>query len=332
MANNTLTERLLPPSYLSKASDTIQLDRRRIYILPTKQGLIFTILLLTMLLGSINYNNSMAFILTFLLCSMFFVAMLHTFRNLAGLKISATRPEPVFAGNFALFPIIINNREGQTRPAINIINQPKSKGFWQFSSLSNRTVFVNIYAGTTERAMLPVLTHVRGILPLERIMIYTYFPLGLFRAWTYINIDQDCIVYPKPAGTLTLPFTHIENSSGSYGTNDGADDFSGFRNYQPGDSIRKIAWKTFAREQGLLIKKFSGNAINEVILQWDDVLNLNTIEERLSQLCRWIVEADKKNVVYSLQLPSHTIETGIGLAHQHHCLESLARFGLKKND
>ena len=113
---------------------------------------------------------------------------------------------------------------------------------------------------------------------------------------------------------------------------DGSDDFAGFRTYRPGDSIRKIAWKTYAREQGLLIKKFSGNAINEVILQWDDVLHLNTIEERLSQLCRWIIEAEKKNAVYSLKLPNKTIETGIGLAHQRHCLESLARFGLGKND
>lgn len=332
MANITLTERLLPPSYLSKSSDTIQLNRRRIYILPTKQGLVFTVLLLTMLLGSINYNNSMAFILTFLLCSMFFVAMLHTFRNLAGLKISVARSEPVFVGNFALFPIIINNREGQQRPAINIINHPPKKGFWKFSSISNQTVLVNIDADTAERAMLPMLTHVRGLLPLERIMIYTYFPLGLFRSWSYINIDQYCIVYPKPAGTLALPLSPIENSSGSFGAYDGSDDFAGFRTYQPGDSIRKIAWKTYAREQGLLIKKFSGNAINEVILQWDDVLHLNTIEERLSQLCRWIIEAEKQNIVYSLILPNKTIETGIGLAHQHHCLESLARFGLKKND
>jgi len=332
MANITLTERLLPPSYLSKSSDTIQLNRRRIYILPTKQGIVFTVLLLTMLLGSINYNNSMAFILTFLLCSMFFVAMLHTFRNLAGLNISAARPEPVFAGNFALFPIIINNREGQTRPAINIVNHPKHKGFWRFSSISNQIILVSIDADMTERAMLPVLTHVRGLLPLERIMIYTYFPLGLFRAWSYINIDQYCIVYPKPAGTLALPLSHTEDSTGPYGAQSGSDDFAGFRSYQPGDSIRKIAWKIFAREQGLLIKKFNGNAINEVILQWDDVLHLNTIEERLSQLCRWIIEAEKKNVVYSLKLPNKTIETGIGLAHQRHCLESLARFGLGKND
>ena len=177
--------------------------------------------------------------------------------------------------------------------------------------------------------MVPVLCPIRGIIPLERIMIYTYFPLGLFRAWSYINIDQNCIVYPKPAGTRALPVTNTENAAGNFGTNDGSDDFAGFRSYRPGDSIRKIAWKTLAREQGLLIKKFSGNAVNEVILQWEDVLNLESIEQRLSQLCQWVLEADKKNIVYSLVVPDKTIKAGTGNTHQHQCLECLARFGNK---
>ncbi len=156
--------------------------------------------------------------------------------------------------------------------------------------------------------------------------------MGLFRAWSYINTDQHCVVYPKPAGVFTLPFTPIESSLGTYGAYDGSDDFAGFRTYQPGDSIRKISWKSYAREQELLIKKFSGNAVNEIILKWDDVLHLSSIEERLSQLCRWIIEAEKKNVVFSLILPDKKIDTGIGLKHQHQCLESLARFGMKRND
>ena len=330
MPATSITERILPPSYLSGPSDTVELDRKRIYILPTNQGIIFSVLLLTMLLGSINYNNSMAFILTFLLGSMFFVSMLHTYRNLAGLVISAARPEPVFAGEIALFPVNIINTESKIRPSIYITNHPKSRGFWKFLPSNGQSILVNINNDKSRRAMVPVMCHKRGITPIERIMIYTYFPLGLFRAWSYINIDQYCIVYPKPAGTITLPVTSTENAAGNFGSNDGSDDFAGFRSYRPGDSIRKIAWKTLAREQGLLIKKFSGNAVNEVILQWDDVLNLDTIEQRLSQLCQWVLEADKKNIVYSLIVPDKTIRAGTGHSHQHQCLECLARFGIKQ--
>lgn len=330
MAATSITERLLPPSFISKPSDYIELDRKRIYILPTNHGIVFSVLLLTMLLGSINYNNSMAFILTFLLSSMLFVSMLHTYRNLAGLVISAARPEPVFAGENALFPVNIINSESKIRPSIYITNHPKSRGFWKFLPSKNQSIMINMKNDKSLRAMVPLMCYKRGIISIERIMIYTYFPLGLFRAWSYINIDQYCIVYPKPAGTRTLPITSTENAAGYFGSNDGSDDFAGFRSYRPGDSIRKIAWKTLAREQGLLIKKFSGNAVNEIILQWDDVLNLDSIEQRLSQLCQWVLEADKKNLVYSLILPDKTVKSGTGHAHLHQCLETLARFGIKQ--
>ena len=330
MAASSITERLLPPSYISKPSDSVELDRKRIYILPTNQGIVFSVLLLTMLLGSINYNNSMAFILTFLLCSMFFVSMLHTYRNLAGLVISAARPEPVFAGENALFPVNIVSSESKIRPSIYITSHPKNRGFWKFLPSKNKSIMVNIKNDKSRRTMVPVFCNNRGLIPLDRIMIYTFFPLGLFRAWSYINIDQYCIVYPKPEGTRTLPVTSTENAVGYFGSNDGSDDFAGFRSYRPGDSIRKIAWKTLAREQRLLIKKFSGNAVNEVILQWDNVINLDSIEQRLSQLCQWVLEADKKNIVYSLIVPDKTIKAGTGHAHQRQCLECLARFGIKQ--
>ena len=44
----------------------VVLDRKRIYILPTRRGLLFAVFLLVMLLGSINYALSLGFVLTFL--------------------------------------------------------------------------------------------------------------------------------------------------------------------------------------------------------------------------------------------------------------------------
>ena len=46
------------------------LSQRRVYILPTRQGALFGAALLLMLIGSINYQLSLGFILTFLLAGM----------------------------------------------------------------------------------------------------------------------------------------------------------------------------------------------------------------------------------------------------------------------
>jgi len=60
----------------------VRLDLRRIFILPTRSGIIFGLILMAMLIGSINYNNSLGFLLTFTLVGLGLVSILHTFRNL----------------------------------------------------------------------------------------------------------------------------------------------------------------------------------------------------------------------------------------------------------
>ena len=49
--------------------EPIFLAQRRVYILPSKMGIYFSAMMLVMLLGAVNYNNSLAYALTFLLAS-----------------------------------------------------------------------------------------------------------------------------------------------------------------------------------------------------------------------------------------------------------------------
>src|SRR5437870_4180519 len=87
----------------------IVLEQRRIFILPTRAGLVFAVVLVLMLTGAVNYTLSLGFVLTFLLASLGITAMLYTFRNLAGLRITAARTVPVFAGENARFAVSIHN-------------------------------------------------------------------------------------------------------------------------------------------------------------------------------------------------------------------------------
>src|SRR5471030_1051409 len=93
---------------------TIFLLQKRVYILPTRPGLAFALALVVMLIGSINYNLSLGYILTFLLASMALVAILHTFRNLVHLRFTPGRVDPVFAGEIAWFELFVENRSAMT--------------------------------------------------------------------------------------------------------------------------------------------------------------------------------------------------------------------------
>jgi uncharacterized protein (DUF58 family) len=291
---------------------TIVLGHRRVYILPTSHGCIFFLVLLLMLAGSVNYSLSLGFILTFLLTGLGVNGMLYTFRNMANLRITAGRPRPVFAGDTVHFPLRIENPTGVDRAALQAV------------SAAGLTHDFDIVAGAEEVARIALPTHKRGRLEIGRVMLQTRFPLGLFRAWTYLEPDVDCIVFPHPeTPSVPLPSPTGERGEGSASAL-GNEDFSGLRAYHAGDSPRRIAWKADARDRGLLSKVFSGQADNELWFDWNALPASLPIEARISRLTRWVLDADAAGSSYGLRLPTTTIEPASGTGHRTHCLEALA--------
>ena len=257
----------------------VVLVQRRIFILPTRAGLVFACVLVLMLTGSVNYNLSLGFILTFLLASVGMTAMLHTFRNLAGLRITPARTAPVFAGETARFAVCLHNPTQTERYSVALTRDRQS------------AAVVDIPGERTTIATASVPALKRGLLRPGRLTLYTRFPVGLYYAWSYLDLDTHCVVYPHPAPAgLPLPPLTPAGTDGA-GQRQGYDDFAGLRQYHPGDSPRHIAWKAAARDQGLLTKQFSGRAAVELWLSLDLLPERMDLEEKLSRIARWVLDA-----------------------------------------
>jgi len=294
---------------------TIFLRQNRVYILPTRPGLAFGLALAIMLIGSINYNLSLGYILTFLLASMGLVAILHTFRNLVHLHITPGRVQPVFAGEVAWFELFVENRARYDRCSIALWHQGKAT-HCDVASARGTTVSV------------PVRSEKRGWLAPGRITVDTNFPIGLLRAWSYIQPDMRCLVYPRPDDGL-LPLPEPSGGSGEKRVaSNGSDDFAGLRAYQASDSPRHIHWKAAAREQGLQTKVFSGHAAAELWLDWNELPANLDLESRLSRLTRWVLSADRDGLRYGLRLPGLELAPDTGEPHRLACLRELALYAL----
>ncbi|MCX7627849.1 MAG: DUF58 domain-containing protein [Methylophilaceae bacterium] len=291
------------------------LDRRHVYILPTRSGLLFGLLLLGMLLGAINYSLSLGFVLTFWLVGLGVVAMLHTWRNLAHLAITPGRTAPVFAGEPAVFRFILADRHHRARYAIGLKhgNDPPVLG--------------DVPAGSTTEIALALPTPRRGWLRPGRITVFTQFPLGLFHAWGYVELEAACLVYPRPAPPGTpLPRFSLQAAARGRHATEGDEDFSGLRGYRTGDSMRRIDWKSSAREQGLYTKEFQGQGRHLLWLDWEMAAGRDT-ESRLALLARWALDAHAAGLAFGLRLPATEIPPGQGEAHLQACLRALALFG-----
>lgn len=294
----------------------VVLTLRRVYIIPTRHGIVFAVSLITMLLGSINYTLSLGYALTFLLASLGVVAMLHTFRNLAHLSIRAGRVSPVFAGESAEFHIGLDNAGGVERLAVGLKRGASSPLFYDVPA--EGVVFGKIQS----------LAAKRGLLALGRFQVFTRYPLGLFHAWSNIDLPMKCLVYPRP-DEARLPLPVLTDSLGEgrqYGR--GTDDFAGLRPHQASDSPRHVAWKAAARDQGLLTKYFTSRANSELWLSWDDLPAQMGVEARLSRLTRWVLDSHAAGFSYGLRLPGQTLRPGQGEQHYSRCLAALALFSL----
>jgi uncharacterized protein (DUF58 family) len=291
----------------------IVLGHRRVYIVPSRLGLLFGGALAILLVGAINYALALGFALTFLLAGMGLAGMVQTTRNLAQLTVRPGRNEPVFAGETAQFRLQIANGARFDRPEI-LVRQRASGG----------QCVLDVAPAAAAEAVLPVPAPRRGWLPLGRVMLETRFPLGLFRAWSYVEPEARCLVYPKPERSPLPAPSPSSQSGGARHHAQGSDDFSGLRGYQPSDSPRHVAWKSAARSERLLTKQFAGEAQAELWLELVALPAHFDLEQRLSRLAGWVLAAEAAGARYGLRLPGVEIAPDRGDAQRAACLEALA--------
>ena len=272
-----------------------------------------------MFIGAMNYGNNLALGLAFSLGALGLTAMHYAHRNLAGVRLSSALCEPVFAGRLATFRIAVENPSGLSRHEITISNDHAEATPVRLDPQARAVLEVSLPAKR------------RGHLVLDHLEISTRHPFGLFRAWSHVHLPVRCVVYPRPSERGVPPPPLETDTGGAQDMTRGDEDFAGLRSFHVGDSPQRIAWKAYAREQGLHVKVYAGTAVTSHLFDWNATKG-HGIEARLSQICRWIEDAYAEGRAFGLRLPGAEIPPNIGPAHRQRCLTALALFDGGDND
>jgi uncharacterized protein (DUF58 family) len=288
----------------------VKLDRRRVYVLPSRFGFFFGVLLTAMLLGALNYNNNPALLLALLLGATALASLIAAHLQLSGLRIDAISAEPVAAGNPLQMHVALSAKDARNRRGL------------QLQYGDNRTS-ATLLTGEPTVVTLPVDTQRRGWLELGRIRISTTQPLGLALAWAWIWPEQPMLVYPVPE-TQGPPLPLGDGSASHARLNPAGDDVHHLRGYRAGDPRRAIAWKPSARRDSLMVREYEQPLAIEVSLDWRALAPL-TAEQRISRLAHWVDLAEREGRRYRLSLPGQPVlGPGQGPAHRHLCLRALS--------
>jgi uncharacterized protein (DUF58 family) len=291
----------------------IKISRRRIYILPTRFGIMLAFVLVAMMIAGLNYNSNLGLAFAFLMVSVALVTMHHCNRNLLGLQVDVTTEVDAFAGREASFEFVLRNDSNVERRDVEICCM---------TAAGMRSVA----AKSSESVPVAVPVPQRGVSRIDQFELRTRYPFGWFHAWTYVQGSLTAYVAPAPHGNRTLPAVGGVGSV-DRGARAGDEDFAGLRAYEPGVPLKHMAWKVLARGGEAAVQSYTSLASQPEWLEWSSLEGQDT-ETRLSQLCLWVLESEAAQRVFGLRIPGKEIPPARGAAHRFACLRALAIYGI----
>ena len=288
----------------------VRLDRRRVYVLPTRFGLFYAALVFTMALGALNYNNNPALLLALLLGATAMASLIFAHLQLSGLRVDAVSADPVFAGERLQVHVALSARDARRRNGLRL------------DALDASTFVPPLPPEGSAVAELLLDTRQRGWHDIGRLRVSTTQPLGLARAWSWVW-PSPLLVYPAPE-VQGPPLPEGGNTGQHARLNPAGDDVHHLRGYRPGDPPRSVAWKASARRDSLLVREYEQQRRGELLLDWQATAGI-PYEQRIRRLARWVDDAEREGRRYALAIPAQApIPMGLGAAHRHRCLRALA--------
>lgn len=295
---------------------TAVLNQSRIFIVPTRQGLMLLLVASLLILLAINFESSLNYGLAFWLVAMLWIAVHLTYRNMSGLKLEALAGNLVETGEYCEVQIQVSGVKDRDRGVI------------EFSHEQFGMVHVPLHKGKA-CLRIPLQAMKRGPVQPPRFRVESRYPFGFIVAWSNVLIDVTAWAYPKPI-KVDRNLRHATGDEDQAQLDDnfvksGSEDFHSLREYVPGDAVHRMHWPAFSRDQWL-VKSFSDYQSSDEVIDWEQFPGL-PIEQRLSAMCFEAETFNKKQIAYSVKFPTHEIPMGQGKEHLEKVHRALAEFG-----
>jgi uncharacterized protein (DUF58 family) len=294
--------------------DSLTLNQHNVYILPTRAGFMLGLTLAVLLVGAINYQLNLGYLLTFLLAGAALAAMHVSHANLRQINLRLIAPDACFMGASARFDIQIRNPS--RRPRLSLGVRPGEHGAW---------AWCNVGAQAEHTLQLAFAPARRGWQRLPLLTLESLYPLGTFRVWSLWQPATPVCVYPQPeADPPALPLGAVQARGRAHAHTSTSGEPDELRPYRRGDPLKHMAWKKVA-QTGQLVSREPAHAFAASHL-WLDAATcgLHPFEAQLSRLCAWALHAHAQGLHYGLRVAGQEVAPGSGPQHLAHCLRTLA--------
>jgi len=280
----------------------------------TRQGVMYLVVNLILLLTAINYSNHNILLVAFFLLSLLAVSLLLAVHHFMGMEITLGEVTSVFLGQEAQLPFMIKLKHSGDALPVEIQAQLNSGQLLIQDA--------NLCDGELNNLRFGLNPGKRGRHSISKVQVITGFPFGLVRVRQTLIAQRLFWVYPKPLAAVSRKSGN-ENHESKQSID--SDDSITLRQYRLGDSVRRIHKKSLTMGKNILVKDVDCQAPQVKWLMWDKLQSL-ACEKRLQILTQQVLDTDRKGWTYGLSLPNGKISPATGEAHKHNCLRMLAEY------
>ncbi len=271
-----------------------QLTQKDVLIFIYQQGYLYLVLIFITFIAGVNYANNLILGFCFLISAVLCISFYITFKQLHALQIQINVVDIPQAGELLLVDIYFKQEVEQAR----------------YLWIKTENQLHKLLFNTQQHGFqLNFTTSQRGVFQIPPIQIYSVYPFGLVRAWTYLYAQHPAWVAPQAS------LHSVENKQQQQNFEPDLDEFRELRSFQTGDSLHAVSWKQAARGQGLYVKVFE---------QYEDLKKLEihyhhmpaqSHEEKLSLMMGLVEQAEQNHDQYALYLPNAELASGTGALH-----------------
>lgn len=268
-----------------------QLEQHDILIFIYQQGYVYLVLILITFIAGINYANNLILGFCFLISAILLISFYLTFKQLHQIDVEITLPQVGRVDE----PLSIKLQLKQ------MATSPK----YLYLKVEEK-IYPILFQDAQRETELSFVPQTRGKFIIPPIQLYSTYPLGLVRAWTYFYISAQIWIAPAPQ------YFHNEHQASSSTGQPDLDEFRELRNYQIGDSLQAVSWKQVARGQGLYVKQFEDHSDVKVMEIDYEQMPSSSHEEKLRLIMGLVDLCEQQNAPYKIQLKHISLDQGQG--------------------
>ncbi len=272
----------------------------------TRFSLVVVVFLFGLFMEAYMHDFNLVYITFFFVFSLAFTAGPIGVLNLKNLEAKFKKQGRIFAQKEAQILFDIKNTSSTTSWSIIL-----------HGAYDNSVILSHVKGESSKSVSLPFLTSKRGTFSYENCYLESQYPLSTARLTKPIDDIYHGIAYPEPKGKSLDTFLHEQETH--YGEEK---EFDGLREYDGSQKLSHIHWASVAKGE-MSVKVFTKETrTHNLVFTYNNLTGDK--ESRLSQLCLWVLECEKRHLPFSIQMPHKQLNSNKESINE--ILEILARY------